>query len=37
VKQLHGQVPDKQKGMAKARLRATGDADLKWTGGKGGS
>lgn len=37
TKQVPGQVPDKQKGMAKARLRATGDADLKWTGGKGGS
>ena len=37
VKQLPGQVADKPKGMAKARLRGGSDADLKWTGGKGGS
>jgi DNA replication protein DnaC len=37
TKELRSQVPDKSKGMAKARLRPSAHADLKWTGGKAGS
>ncbi len=32
-----GTFPDRTKGMARASLRARGAADLKWSGGKGGS
>ncbi len=37
AKTLRGQVPDKTRGLAKARLRPSTDAELKWTGGKAGS
>jgi len=32
-----GGIPDRAKGMARATLRPRGNADVAWTGGKGGS
>jgi DNA replication protein DnaC len=38
MKELRDQIPDKTRGMAKARLKTGGgSADLKWSGGKAGS